>query len=299
MLLPSRLYVITLASLLWGTSAVGQPVPVRLSQPRSVVLLGQPEAAPEIRVAPGATTLLRLDAAIVRESVQVDEQARFTLDAGDQTIAIEPMEALKPEARHSLHITFRAGSPASAAFLLVPGVGEVDTVISVRRPPQSLSACQAEWVAMHERCEAPLREKEAPAPPPSPAALVLAGLLDETGAEGVRLDKCPQLEGELRTRVCVGLRGPGWIVVAATVSNAGAQPWRPVQATLRPTVGGEPREGRIHLFPREALGPGQEVHMAVEVELPRRKRNRWLTERHTLTVCDTEGRCLIFKEVRL
>jgi uncharacterized protein (TIGR02268 family) len=298
--LPRFVHAVALASLLVGMTAAGQPAPVSRALPRSVVLTGRPGEPPEVRVAPGFSTLLRFDARMIRESVEVEGRARFAIvDPGDQTLTLEPAVALGPQERVVVRVTFREGAPASAMFVLVPPTSEVDTLISVSRPPQSVAACQAEWVATHERCEALARELEAPSRAASPAALVLAGLLDAGGMRGRSLLGCDESKGDLRTKDCVRLRASEWAVVALTVRNAGKETWAPVKAELRPTAGGEPRTVRALLPLQATIAPGAAVRVAVEVEMPRRKWETWLTESHALTVCDAAGLCLSFVNVEL
>jgi hypothetical protein len=175
----------------------------------------------------------------------------------------------------------------------------VDTVISVSRPPQSVAACQAKLASMRERCEALAREREAPSQAASPAVLALARLLDDQGVLGAPVPGCRDSKGELRTPECLRLRGSEWAVVALTVYNAGQEPWAPVQATLRPTAGGEPRIIRALLPLQAAIAPGEAVRVAVEVAMPRRRKGCWFSESHTLTVCDSAGACLSIQDVRL
>jgi uncharacterized protein (TIGR02268 family) len=264
------------------------------------VLTGTPGESFEIRVAPGSSTLIRSDARIVREAVEVDGRERFAiLDPGDQTLTVEPSAPLGPKERVVVRVTFRDGSPASATFVLVPATSEVDTVISVNRPQQSVAACQAELVATQQRCDALERRLQAQAHTASPAVLALAGLLDMNGVLGARLLNCEDSQGELRIPLCLRLRATGWAVMVLTVHNLGKEPWVPVQATLLPMADGKPRTARA-LIPRQAtIAPGEEVQVAVEVEMPQRDKKLWITEDHTLTVCDAGSRCLSVQNVKL
>jgi uncharacterized protein (TIGR02268 family) len=250
-------------------------------------------------VAPGSPTFIRLDALIVRESVEVEGGAGFFVDAGDRTLSIEPSVALGPKDRVVLRATFRQGTPPRATFLLVPATSEVDTVVLVSRPPEPAVACQVELAATHERCDALARELEADSRRVSPAALALAGLLDSQGVKGGQLSGCADRKGALRTRDCVRLRGSAWAVMFFDVINAGKEPWTPVQATLRPTVGGEPRTVGALLSLQATVAPGVAVRVAVEVEMSQSEQESWFTESYTLAVCDAAGRCLTFENVEL
>ncbi len=82
---------LALTSLLVSLTATAQAVPVG----RSVVLTGKVGESPLIYLAPGAVTMIRLDARIIPESVQVEGRARFAVvEVGEQSVTLSPAVAL-------------------------------------------------------------------------------------------------------------------------------------------------------------------------------------------------------------
>nr|WP_224240736.1 DUF2381 family protein [Hyalangium gracile] len=272
---------------------------------RSVVLTGKAGESPVIYLAPDAPTLILLDAPIVRESVQVEGRARFAVvDVGDRTVTLSPAAALGTGERLALRVTYREGFPSSVVFLLTGEPGKADTVVNVRRPQQTVEACRVELSATRERCEAQAKElEELKARPPavSPAAVVLAGVVDLKGMRGEDFGRaCFDVRGELRPVECRGLGASTWTVVVLEVSNTGAEPWAPAWAEVTPAAGGEPRRARAVLSRQASIPPGGAVSVAVEVEMPAREPGEWLRAVHALRVCNGDGsRCLSVPQVTL
>ncbi len=111
-------------------------------------------------------------------------------------------------------------------FLLTGQPGAADAVVNVSRPQQTVEACRVELSATRERCEAQAKElEELKARPPavSPAAVALAGLVDEHGMRGADFgEECFEARGaELRPVTCRGLGASTWSVVVLEVSNTG------------------------------------------------------------------------------
>ena len=294
-----------IATLLMGLAAMAQATPAGRAAPRSIVLTGKAGESPLIHLAPGSVTLLLLDAPIVREAVEVEGRARFAVvDVGDRTLTLSPAVALGPEERLALRVTYREGFPASAVFLLSGPVGAVDEVVNVSRPRQTGEACLAELAATRERCETRGRELEALKARPStvsPAAMPLAGFVDQTGLRGKPFTTgCTDPSGEVRPFHCWGLGGATWSVVVLDVRNTGDEPWAPAWAEVRPTNGGDPRRARAVLSAPATFLPGSSGRVAVELEMPARHSREWLSALHTLRVCDREGnRCLFAPQVGL
>jgi uncharacterized protein (TIGR02268 family) len=294
-----------LASLMVGLTATAQAGPPGRSAPRAVVLTGKAGESPLISVAPGTFTLIILDAPIVRESVEVEGRARFAVvDVGDRTVTLSPTVALGPAERLALRVTYREGFPSSVVFLLTGQPGAVDEVVNVRRPQQTVGACRVELSATRERCEAQSKElEELKARPPvlSPAAVALAGLVDEEGMRGKDFEHaCFEVRGELRLVECKGLGASTWSVVVLEVINTGGEPWAPAWAEVTPAAGGEPRRARAVLTGQATLSTTGSVRVAVEVEMPARKPGEWLSALHTLRVCNGDGsRCLSVPQVML
>jgi uncharacterized protein (TIGR02268 family) len=294
----------TLASLLTGVAAAAQPASLKRAAPRTVVITGQPGKPHDIRVAPGVLTTLLLDAPIERLSVKVEGRERFSvMDAGDQLIALMPESPLSPEESLTLRARYRAGSPEFAEFRLIAASAEVDTVVTVNRPQPPAEACQAELFAARQRCEAQeqeLKQLKAWLPAASPAALGLAELVDEGG---VKVERDPDKMTGLRPLESEGLtrmRAAEWaVVVLHKVRNSGQEPWTPTWAEFTPMAGGPPRKARALLPLRVAIAPGEQVRMAIEVEMPRRDKREWLNERYSLTLCDGARHCLTVQDLKL
>lgn len=275
--------VLTLATVLLGMTAVAQPVPLQLAAPRAVLLTARTGEAHEIRVAPGFLTTLRLDALVAREAVEVEGRARFSVDAGDQTLSIEPLAPLEPHESRILRVHYRAGTPAFAVFRLLAATDEVDTVVTVRRPQPPAEPCL-----------------KAQLPTAIPASLGLAGLVDKEGVK-VEISRYPITSpGPLTVGALWRLRGSTWaVVVLEAVTNTGQEPWTPAWAEVTSSSGGPSRKARALLPLQVTLEPHEPVRMAVEVEMPQRGRPKWLQEPHTLALCDAAGRCLTLPNVKL
>jgi uncharacterized protein (TIGR02268 family) len=293
------------ASLLVGLAATAQAAPTGGSAPRSVVLTGKAGESPLLYLSPDAPTFILLDAPIVRESVEVEGRARFArVDPADQGITLVLAVPLGPKERLALRFTYRAGSPSSVVFLLTGQPGEVDTVVNVSRPQQTVEACRVELSTTRERCEAQSKELgELKARPPavSPAAVALAGLVDADGLTVKRFgEECRAVAGEFGAAQCRGLAASTWTVVVLEVSNGGAEPWTPAWAEVTPAAGGEPRRARAVLSGQVAIPSGGAVSVAVEVEMPMREPGGWLRALHSLRVCNADGsRCLSVPQVKL
>ncbi|WP_224248032.1 DUF2381 family protein [Hyalangium gracile] len=289
-----------LASLLVGLTATAQAAAAR-----SIVLTGQEGEAPLISVAPGTVTVLLLDAPLLRESVEVEGRARFAvLYVGDTIVTLSPTVALGPGERLALRVSYREGFPSSVVFLLTGQPGTVDEVVNVSRAQQPVEACRRELSATRERCEARSQELAAlKARPPavSPAAVVLAELVDKHGMRGKDFARaCRNLSGELHVVACRGLGASRWSVVILEVSNTGKEPWAPGWAEVSPATGGERRRARAVLSGAAHVLPGATARVAVEVEMPARKPKQWLSELHALRVCSEDGlRCLAVTGVEL
>ncbi|MDY7230616.1 DUF2381 family protein [Hyalangium rubrum] len=291
-----------LASLLVGLTAAAQAAPAG----RSIVFTGKAGESPLIYVAPGSITVIMLGAPILRESVQVEGRARFAIfEVSDAGVTLSPAVALGTGERLALRVTYREGSPASVVFLLTGQPGAVDGLVNVSRPLQTFEACRVELSATRERCEAQAKELEALKARPaalSPAAVALAGFVDKDGMRGKRFDSvCLYARGgELRPARCWGLGGATWSVVVLEVSNTGGEPWAPEWAEVTPE-GGEPRRARAVLSGQVPIPAGGVVSVAVEVEMPARKKpETWLEAPHTVRVCNGDGsRCLSVPQVTL
>ena len=293
------------ASLLVGLVATAQAAPAGGAAPRSIVLTGKAGESPLLYLSPDVPTFILLDAPIIRESVEVEGRARFArVDPGDEGIMLVLAVPLGPKERLALRFTYREGFPSSVVFLLTGQPGEVDTVVKVSRPQQTVEACRVELSATRERCEDQAKElEELKARPPavSPAAVALAGLVDLKGMKAQDFQgACSTVPGDLLPVQCTGLAASTWTVLVLEVSNTGSEPWAPAWAEVTPAAGGEPRRARAVLSGQAAIPPGGAVSVAVEVEMPARKKEAWLQEPHSLRACNADGsRCLSVPQVRL
>jgi uncharacterized protein (TIGR02268 family) len=295
---------LTLASLLTGVAAAAQPASLKRAAPRTVIITGLTGKPHDIRVAPGFLTTLLLDAPIERLSVEVEGRERFSvMDAGDQLIGLMPESPLGPEESRILRVRYLAGSPESAEFRLIAAPAEVDTVITVSRPRLPTEACQAELIATQQRCEAQeqeLRQLRAQLPASSPAALGLAGWVGEDGMKVERHEVTVRGLGPLQRVGLTRMRAEQWaVVVLHGVGNTGHKRWAPAWAEFTPMVGGPPLKARALLPLRVAIAPGEQVSMAIEVEMPQQDRREWLNERYSLTLCDEAGHCLTVQNLKL
>ncbi|WP_224373200.1 DUF2381 family protein [Hyalangium versicolor] len=305
MFLPSPLHAAALASLLVSLAATAQAAPTGSSVPRSIVLTGKTGESPLIYLAPGSFTFIVLDAPIMRESVQVEGHARFArVDPSELGITLVLAAPIAPTERLALRFTYREGSPQSVVFLLTGQPGEVDTVVAVSRPQQTVEACRVELSATRARYEAlskELEELRARPPAVSPAAVALAGLV---GVKGMRVgafrEGCNTVVGEFGAAKCTGLAASTWTVLVLEVSNGGAEPWAPAWAEVTPAAGGEPRRARAVLSGQATIPPGRTMSVAIEVEMPAREPEAWLRALHSLRICNSDGsRCLSVPKVWL
>jgi hypothetical protein len=131
-----------------------------------------------------------------------------------------------------------------------------------------------------------------------PAAVALAGWVDDQGLKVEKPGPCKTRAGELRPKNCVPMRGSTWAVVTLVVENTGKEPWVPTWAELTPTASGEPRKARAVLPLNGIIPPGESASIAVEVELPRSNQD-WFSQSYTLTLCDAAGRCLTVLDLKL
>jgi uncharacterized protein (TIGR02268 family) len=272
---------------------------------RSVVLTGNAGKPPVVYLEPGSFTLIVLDDPIERESVTVEDRARFArVDPGDQSITLALRAPLGPGEQLALRFTYREGSPRSVTLLLTGQPGKVDGVVNVIRPHQAAEACHVELAATRERCEAQARELEtlkAQPPAPSPAAVALAGFVGHRGIIGRPFDQaCRRESGGLRSKKCWGLGAEAWSVVVVEVSNTGTEPWVPAWAEVVPAAGA-PRRARLVLATQVPLLPGGTASVAIEVEMPERQEpEEWLSVPHVLRVCDAAAsRCFSLPVVKL
>ncbi|NNB91345.1 DUF2381 family protein [Corallococcus exiguus] len=253
-----------------GTAAPAQPSPAsrerqerRISLPDSAA-----EPVPELYVAAGALTVLAFDAPLDRASVELEGRERFRLvDVGERILALEPAADLGPGERLGLRVRYSDGArPVQAVFVLVTHPSEFDARIQVFRRAQSIPALQAELAAVR----AELAALRARGDTSSPAALALAGLLDDKGVSATRIESPLKKETQsaLSVEGGVSLRATAWAVVSMKVKNYGKTPWPPTEARLTSSTAGVRVPVLGVRMKQPQIGPGEVGTVVVETEKP-------------------------------
>jgi uncharacterized protein (TIGR02268 family) len=213
---------------------------------------------PEVRVAAKIATYFVFDAAIDRDSVEVEGRAtRFRLvDPGERTLYIEPLEALGEGERLSVRVRYKDGdSPASASFALVSHPTVVDTRVEVVRRPSTPEVQVLEEALA--RCEAE-----------GPSNLVMSGRL---GVEGVRARSAElgaRAQAGMEVLEGAGYRAGTWALVAVRVHNLpGQQPWTPGEVRLTRADGTEVKVLSLRMD-RSRLSPDDTGLVVAETEKP-------------------------------
>lgn len=94
---------------------------------------------PELRVAPGVSTVVRFDAEVERAEVNQQESMRVSwVDVAARSLLIEPPRELAPGERLPLEVVLvQAAVRTRLTFQLVSAPGEVDTRVDVELLPRS------------------------------------------------------------------------------------------------------------------------------------------------------------------
>ncbi|NRD52427.1 DUF2381 family protein [Corallococcus sp. AB030] len=267
---------LVLGGLLLFTAAQAQSAsPVRERRDRRVALPRPGEPVLEVPVAAGILTTLVLDSALDRNSVELEGRARFQfVDVGERSINLKPTMEPGAGERLMLRVRFTDGaSPEHAVFALVSRPSEVDSHVEVSRRPLAPEALQAELSEVRAQLaakDAEIATLRARGDAGSPAALALAGLLDEKGVSARRVAQQPEAEMQSSLRVMDGfsLRATAWAVVSLEVKNHGKAPWTPTEARLTRSTGGVPvRVLGVHMK-QPRIGPGEVGTVVVEAEDP-------------------------------
>jgi len=142
MRLPSPVYrAAGVALLVWSTVAGAQQLPVvRVRREQQLVLARMPAGSePELRVAPGVSTVVRFDADVERAGVKGQEPARGSwVGVAARALLIEPPRELAPGERLPLDVVLVEGAVRTRlTFQLVSAPGEVDTRVEVELRPRS------------------------------------------------------------------------------------------------------------------------------------------------------------------
>ena len=142
---------------LTGAALAAPPPAGRERQERRLAVSGALAApVPELRVAAGVVTTLVFDAALDRDSVEVEGRVtRFRLvDVGERSLLLEPAQDLAPQEHLGLRVRFADGAfPDQASFVLVSQPEQVDREVHVERIPRSADSLAAELVEARARIE--------------------------------------------------------------------------------------------------------------------------------------------------
>jgi uncharacterized protein (TIGR02268 family) len=214
----------------------------------------------ELRVARGVVTVLRFNAQLNRDAIEVEGRGtRIKVDAGDSSIILEPLIDLGPTERLMLSVPFADGQ--RAVFVLVSHASEVDTRIDVVRRAQTAEACRAELAETEARCSKI-----------SPARFARAGWLTDRGVVAQRIHDC---FGDTRMAglVCdegMAYRAEEWALVVLKIRNESKEhPWAPREVTLRGVKSGVLLMIRAVEVEPARIAPGEVGRVFVEIEPPR------------------------------
>ena len=244
-----------------GEAPPSQVISPELRAPRVVIPEVTSAPVARVRVAPGFSTTFRFGAPLESATVVTEgtEELLAPLELGATTLTLEPLSAL-PEAGLLLTVEFVDGhSPSRASFLLVPASGEVDVQVRVMHPPGRASPPQV-------RAETP----RARYTPGLFARLVLSGRLGKSGVTRTRVQETfgVKVVGDVAIRTSHLYRSEtlAVVVLRLKLSAGSLQPWVPGEAWLLDMEGQV--VGRFPVWmDGTRLDPGQELDVAVEVEL--------------------------------
>jgi uncharacterized protein (TIGR02268 family) len=251
--------------------AAAQPSSEPTVRVRRVSLTGTPV---DVRVAPGIPTTLNFDADIDPRTVEVAAPGRVTLlDKGVKSITLTPVAAL----RDAVALRVRFADPAltlEPVFSLRTDPKEVDAQVTAyrdARAPELLRAQVAELEARCAACEAQLAALRERTPPTGPAALVLSGVLGESGVSVNLANHCETGPGAggVACHDARRFRAEKWVVVAMGVQNApGGPEWKPGGAWLVNDASGERFAARVVAMAPAVLAPGTAGRVVVEFAKP-------------------------------
>ena len=266
--------LVAILSLLLGFVAPAQSLPaVRERIERRVVLSGDSsEPVPEVRIAAGATTLLRFDALLQRDAIEVEGRERFhLLEVGERILVLEPAMNLGPGERLRLRVRYADdAAPAQGVFALVSHASEVDARVDVFRKRDSVEVLRAELADARAQLtaqEVELRALQARCEASGPAGLVTAGVLDADGVRGgrIRWEKTLKSDGSLDCVRGEALHSASWSVVSFVIRNKGPAPWTGSTAKLRNISRGERVEVVAFRAQPQVIAPGETGHIIIEV----------------------------------
>jgi uncharacterized protein (TIGR02268 family) len=264
------------------TAAEAQPQSLR---ERSVTLSGNPaEPLPEVRVAASVPLLLRFDAPIDKDSLQLDATRLQLVAAGESALVIMPVVSPGEKERWVLRVRYVDGArPEWAVLALVSRPPEVDGRIDVVRRPQSLESCQAALAEARAQAERPRAE-----------VWVLAERLGGRAVPAAPLEGTGEQSG-LQVEGTVYRLATGLLLVLQVRNTTGQPPWVPMEAVLRSNENGAQVAVRTVAVKPERIAPGEEGEVAVDAELPSLEAGKYFT----LELRDESGRSLTVRKVEL
>jgi uncharacterized protein (TIGR02268 family) len=153
--IPLRLHVIAMALLTCAPLAGAQQLPVaRVRREQQLILARLPAGSePELRVAPGITTVVRFDAEVSHVEVKREGLGHLVWwDVAGQSLLLEPRQELASFGPLPLEVVLVQGpTRARLLFQLVSHPGEVDTRVDVELRPRSTRSEQDSELASPRR----------------------------------------------------------------------------------------------------------------------------------------------------
>ncbi|AGC43163.1 hypothetical protein MYSTI_01831 [Myxococcus stipitatus DSM 14675] len=200
------------------------------------------QAAAEVVVSPGLSTVFIFDSEVSRESVALEGRERFTvLDAGLSTLRFVPSERISSGERLRLTVRFQDGAaPASATFILVAHPARSEALVEVYRRKRGAETYQEE--VRQARLEAQqcreeiVRLRAERAAPDGLAGLISTGVLEWRGVEFLDVTRLVTQSpgGAVTKRRVYTYRAARRVAVALILAPVGdAQPWTAEGVTLR------------------------------------------------------------------
>ncbi|MBU8900864.1 DUF2381 family protein [Corallococcus sp. M34] len=254
--------------------AQSPPAVAGLSIRRIELVSDDGQAATEVAVSPGLSTVFLFDADLSRDGVMIEGRERFSvLDAGLSTLRLVPSERVSAGERLKMTVRFQDGAaPASATFVLVAHPARSEALVEVYRRKRGVETYQEEVRQARievEKCkEENERLRMEQSAPDGLTGLISTEVLSGYGVEfrdltevaalapGVAVAKHRVRAYRAARRVAIEVRlKPG----------EGVQPWMAKEATLRGKAGEELRVLQVWQSGPLVAGPGFQ-RVVVEAE---------------------------------
>lgn len=243
--------------------------------------------APEVRVSPGASTVLVFDTPVARQELPGEERFGRVRLARD-TLMLLPGARVEVGETWTLTVHFADGAvPARAELRLVVHAALAERQVAVYRHPRSAEDLQGELLekaGQVERCQAALSRLEAAhAPLDRLSGWLDTGLLDTAGVLAGSQELTEHPRNALRVEDAWTYRAAGRAVVALVLKLPKGPPWDAGSAILQAKAG--PRLRVLRVWPHEPIAPGQARKLYVDVEVSK----DMLLGPYTLTVEEAGG----------